>query len=189
MTEFKPKSWKPLVIFLCIDFSVIAFCFLMIFSGRVTISVKGFAVDSGDDLYVGKEHCIEVYKDGQMIKIIPVKYTDYAFTIKNDRIILSANNYTYQLDLSGKEISKEKDTETYSELCRINSFEAENGDTYKKSTLFGYTKIIRNDNEAVYSMPAFDYCILILLVLAIGSFVIFISVFLIKNLIYWANNQ
>lgn len=52
MTEFKPKSRKPLVIFLCIDFPVIVFCFLMIFSGRAAISIKGFAADSGDDLYV-----------------------------------------------------------------------------------------------------------------------------------------
>lgn len=189
MTEFKPKSWKPLVIFLCIDFPVIAFCFLMIFSGKVTISIKGFAADSDDNLYIGKEHCIEVYKNDQMINSIPIKYTDYAFTVNYGQIILSADNYTYHLDLSGNEISKQKDTETYSKLCRINRFEAANGDTYKKSNMFGYTKIIRNDNETAYSMPAFDYCILILIVLAFGSFVIFVTVFLIKNLIYWANNQ
>ena len=171
MTEFKPKSWKPLLLFLCIDFPVIAFCFLMIFSGKVTISIKGFAADSDDNLYIGKEHCIEVYKNDQMINSIPIKYTDYAFTVNYGQIILSADNYTYHLDLSGNEISKQKDTETYSKLCRINRFEAANGDTYKKSNMFGYTKIIRNDNEAF------------------GSFVIFVSVFLIKNLIYWANNQ
>lgn len=162
----------------------------MIFSGQVTVSIKGFAVDPDNNLYIGKEHNIDVYKNNQIINSIPIKYTDYAFTIKDGpEILLSANNYTYHLDLQGNEISKEKDTQTYSELCRINNYVTENGDTYKKSNLFGYTRIIRNNFETVYLMPVFDYVILLILVLTFLCSVVFIVIFLLKNLIYWAGNR
>lgn len=164
MNYFEPKSWKPLIIFLCVVFPIIAFCFFMIISGQATISIKGFAVDPDNNLYIGKEHNIDVYKNNQIINSIPINYTDYAFTIKDEpEILLSANNYTHHLDLQGNEISKEKDTQTYSKLCRINNYVTENGDSFKKTNLFGYTRIIRNNNETVYSMPLFEYVILIFL--------------------------
>ena len=62
MNEIKLKSWKPVIIFICIVAPIVLFCFLMILSGRVTVNLKGYAVDSSDNLYIGKEHSIEVYK-------------------------------------------------------------------------------------------------------------------------------
>ena len=93
MNEIKLKSWKPVIIFICIVAPIVLFCFLMILSGRVTVILKGYAVDSSDNLYIGKEHSIEVYKEQKLINNIPIQYTDYAFTIKNGQeIVLSANN-------------------------------------------------------------------------------------------------
>ena len=83
MNEIKLKSWKPVIIFICIVAPIVLFCFLMILSGRVTVNLKGYAVDSSDNLYIGKEHSIEVYKEQKLINNIPIQYTDYAFTIKN----------------------------------------------------------------------------------------------------------
>lgn len=188
--HMKPKSRKPLAIFIWIVVPIIAFCFFMTFSGRATVSIHGFAVDSSDNLYIGKERKIEVYQENRIINSIPIQYTDYVFTIKKGQeIIFSADNYTHYLDLQGNEFKKEKDTHTYSALCQINKFDSENGDIYTKSNLFGYTRIIRNNSEVVYSMPKFDYIILILIVLAFGSMVVFVPIFLIKNLIYWAQSQ
>lgn len=190
MNYFKPKSWKPLIIFLCVVFPIVAFCFFMIISGQATVTIKGFAVDPDNNLYIGKEHNIDVYKNKQIIKSIPIKYSNYAFTIDDgSEIMLSANNYTYHLDLQGNELIKEKDTQTYSKLCRINNYVADNGDTYRKSNLFGYTRIIRNNYETVYSTPIFDYVILLILVLTFLCIIIFIVIYLLKNLIYWVNNQ
>ena len=104
MIEIKLNSWKPVVIFNCIVAPIILFCFLMILSGRVTVTLKGYAVDSSDNLYIGKEHSIEVYKEQKLINNIP---------------------YTYFLDLQGNETRKEKDTQTYGAICRINHFESE----------------------------------------------------------------
>lgn len=109
MNEIKLKSWKPVIIFICIVAPIVLFCFLMILSGRVTVNLKGYAVDSSDNHYIGKEHSIEVYKEQKLINNIPIQYTDYAFTIKNGQeIVLSANNNTYYLDLQGNETRKEK---------------------------------------------------------------------------------
>ena len=186
MTEIKLKSWEPVIIFNCIVAPIILFCFLMILSGRVTVILKGYAVDSSDNLYIGKEHSIEVYKEQKLINNIPIQYTDYAFTIKNGQeIVLSANNNTYYLDLQGNETRKEKDTQTYSAICRINHFESEKGDVYTKSNMLGYYRIIRNHGEVVYSMPVFDYLVLVTMILAFLSIVVFAFILVLKNLKYW----
>ena len=43
MNEIKLKSWKPVIIFICIVAPIVLFCFLMILSGRVTVNLKGYA--------------------------------------------------------------------------------------------------------------------------------------------------
>lgn len=186
MNEIKLKSWKPVIIFICIVAPIVLFCFLMILSGRVTVNLKGYAVDASDNLYIGKEHSIEVYKEQKLINNIPIQYTDYAFTIKNGQeIVLSANNNTYYLDLQGNETRKEKDTQTYSAICRINHFESEKGDVYIKSNMLGYYRIIRNHGEVVYSMPVFDYLVLVTMILAFLSIFAFVFILVLKNLKYW----
>ena len=150
------------------------------------MTLKVYAVDSSDNLYIGKEHSIEVYKEQKLINNIPIQYTDYAFTIKNGQeIVLSANNNTYYLDLQGNETRKEKDTQTYSAICRINHFESEKGDVYTKSNMLGYYRIIRNHGEVVYSMPVFDYLVLVTMILAFLSVFAFVFILVLKNLKYW----
>ena len=88
MIEIKLNSWKPVVIFNCIVAPIILFCFLMILSGRVTVILKGYAVDSSDNLYIGKEHSIEVYKEQKLINNIPIQYkhmAQYAESIISSR--------------------------------------------------------------------------------------------------------
>ena len=157
MIEIKLNSWKPVVIFNCIVAPIILFCFLMILSGRVTVILKGYAVDSSDNLYIGKEHSIEVYKEQKLINNIPIQY----------------------------ETRKEKDTQTYGAICRINHFESEKGDVYTKSNMLGYYRIIRNHGEVVYSMPVFDYLVLVTMILAFLSIVVFAFILVLKNLKYW----
>ena len=88
MIEIKLKSWKPVVIFNCIVAPIILFCFLMILSGRVTVILKGYAVDSSDNLYIGKEHSIEVYKEQKLINNIPIQYRKSFFRQTITRIFL-----------------------------------------------------------------------------------------------------
>lgn len=49
---------------------VMFFCFFLRFSGQVSFSTKGFAVDSEGQLYVGREGEIAVLKDGERVRTI-----------------------------------------------------------------------------------------------------------------------
>ena len=109
--------------------------------------LKGYAVDSSDNLYIGKEHSIEVYKEQKLINNIPIQYTGA--------------------------------------ICRINHFESEKGDVYIKSNMLGYYRIIRNHGEVVYSMPVFDYLVLVTMILAFLSVFAFVFILVLKNLKYW----
>lgn len=140
MFEIKPKSWKPLAIFLWTVVPIIAFCFIMIFSGRATVFIHGFAVDSSDNLYIGKERKIEVYDNNDLVRTIPANYNKYTFTILDGQEIVLSADYTYCLDLQGNEIKKVNDTSMYSKISNINTFSTESGNVYKKRTLLDIPK-------------------------------------------------
>ena len=91
--------------------------------------------------------------------------------------------------MQGNETRKEKDTQTYSAICRINHFESEKGDVYIKSNMLGYYRIIRNHGEVVYSMPVFDYLVLVTMILAFLSVFAFVFILVLKNLVTIQNDK
>lgn len=173
-----------LVIYLIIVWPIVLACFLSMISGHVSISYSGFAIDSSDNLYVGKESKIEKYHDGVFIETInPKTSRGYAFTIlDNDTILLSTASTVYTLDLDGNVISEREDfgTKTFNSLQHQKKFTAANGKTYFLKSSFGRKQIVSEDGDVIYNMPVKDYIVKLLIITAFISVFIFIPIIIYK---------
>lgn len=156
----------------------------MVFTGRVSLFLSGFAVDSSGLLYVGKDHCIEVYRDNEIVKKIdPLTSRAYAFTIlKDDTILLSNCTTAYILDLNGNIINTPDYSAgtVYTSLQYNTKFTDVYGNVYAlKNNWIGRAKIVCN-NKTIYKMTMSDYLVKNIIILAYGSLSIFVPLFIIK---------
>ena len=161
---------------------VLAFCLVLMNTGRVSITYSGFGVDSAGVLYVGKEGVIEKYDGNKMIgEISPQTSRGYAFTVKeDDTILLSTADMVYKLDLSGKVLDEWEDegTSTFNDLQFIRKFIAKDGRQYAMKLHFGRT-IICSGKDVIYKMPMLDYIVRILWYSCfVGAFVLAIALFI-----------
>lgn len=172
------KIKKSLFIYSTISGLVMLFCLCMMFSGKVSLSYNGFAVDKNGNIYIGKEYNISVYNKSKLVRTIyPQTSRGYYFTIKNgENIILSDATYVYKMDLDGNIILKEIDSGTsmYNELqFKRNKFVDENRNEYFLKRPLGRIKIYCN-SKVVYEMPILDYTVRILLISVLVSLVVFL---------------
>ena len=75
----------------------------------------------------------------------------YAFTIKNDEILISTAETVYITDLSGNVINSYKDTDTslFNELKSNKDSFSLNGSTYKMQKNFGRSRIVKDDGKVI----------------------------------------
>lgn len=177
---FEMNKKRALMIYAPISGLVVLFCFYMIFSGKVSLSMNGFAVDKDDCLYIGKEYTIEVYKNDELLRTInPQTSRSYVFTILNgDTILLSTSSKVYTMDLYGNVLSEEPDdmTKVYNRLQREKKeFFSVNKETYCLKNKWGRTYIVNNEN-VIYKMPLVDYVVRLLLCIAFISIWIFVPI-------------
>lgn len=166
--------------FSCI--AIMLFGMIMFVTGNVAVNYMGFALDSSERLYVGRNTGIDVYENGTKIKAIsPPSSRHYAFTVKDDRIVSAVNNTVYILSLDGEEI--ESYTDNYEALHDMEKngkiFILPSGSEYVSKNLFGFYKIMRDDGVCVYSMPLLDYIVNLsfwLAALGLGGFVIYVLI-------------
>lgn len=163
------KIPKLVFIYVFIAFLALTSCFVIDSKHSVTISYRGFGIDSKGDLYVGKESSIEVIKHGQVVNtIIPPPSRNYAFTIEGDNtILLSDASTVYTLDLSGKVLSEDEDegTRTFNRLQKSRRvFTSNNGEKYIVKKTFGRTTVYSSTGEIVYQMPLLDYIVELILI-------------------------
>ena len=176
------KNSKFFVIYVPIVGVIMWFCMGMIFSGTVSLSMNGFAVDKDGYLYVGKEKDIVVFNEGEIVRTISPKTSrGYQFTIlSGEKILLSTSSVVYTMDLSGEILSKEEDVNTkiYNKLQREKSFfTAEDGTEYHTRSYWGRTQICKN-NEVIYEMPLLDYIVRVLIIVVlIGLGILLITIF------------
>jgi hypothetical protein len=165
-TEMKVP--KLLIYTLSITVPLFFICMGLIASGKVSMDIDSFALDSNGNLYVGKLLKIEVFKDDSLLRTISPMPRDYRFTIdQNDSIVLSDGSNIYVMDLTGDVLSQREDqfSEIYSELKNKKTFVSKSGERYLKRNSWGRVEIVNvvNNNEvAIYKMPLLDYIVLIL---------------------------
>ena len=148
-----------------ISFFLIVFpLILLLASGTITLSVSGFAVDKSERIYVGETNKIAVYEDGILVnEISPKTSRSYIFTInQDDHILLSTSDKIYIMDLNGNVLEQREDkgADIYNQLSyRKKQFVSTSGDVYKLKDGLGRTRIVKNDEEIVYSISELSYAV------------------------------
>ncbi len=180
-----PQPMKMLAIFLCLAFPVMLFCSTSIATGKASVTMSGYAIDSSGNLYIGKEYEIQVYDSGILkYTINPQTSRAYVFTMdSNDRIILSTASTVYTMSLQGDVLSEIEDygTSTYNKLAsRKRFFTAANGDKYTLVSILGRFVILRNNREIIYKMPVLDYVVKMLWWLVYLSSLVIVPIILVK---------
>lgn len=146
---------------------VILFCLCMIVSGKVSLTINGFAVDVEGQLYLGQERRIVVYKDGRYVRTIrPKTSRTYKFTIiEGETLLLSTSTKVYTMDLLGNVLTEQNDegTRVYNQLQAKKVFVDMNGVKYTRTAPIGRVCICRDDCP-IYRMPMLDYIVKLILI-------------------------
>lgn len=149
-------------------------------STDVVSTYYGFAVDSSEKIYIGKNSAIEVYENGTQIKTInSMSSRYYTFAIENDNMLMATAEKLYILDLEGNIIS-EKDvntSQTMRALESVTDYEV-NGNVYSFDKSFGRVTISVN-NRIMYQTPLWEQLLKISLVCIYILFFIFTSTFVV----------
>lgn len=158
------RQMKALAVFAPIIFGIMMCCFVLTASGKCTLSLFGFSVDSLDRLYIGTSDGIHVYENGFLTRTISPKTSrTYRFTItEDDTICLSTSTYVYSMDLEGNVLEKTSDpgADIYNQLSyRMNRFISAKGDEYKVSNRLGWIKIVKNEDVTVYEIDTLSYTV------------------------------
>ena len=180
------KQWmKSTMIFCMITVPIMGAIIMSYALGWVAASYEGFALDSEERLYVGKNTGIEVYENGNKIRTIsPPSSRAYVFTVSDDKIVSSVGNMIYVMNLEGEIIEKQTISyDTHLKLKRNSKrFVSESGNEYISSSCLGYYRIVRDDGVCVYSMPVLDYIVNVVASFALVlSYLIFVTTMLIKT--------
>ncbi len=179
------KWMKSTMIFCMITAPIMGAIIMSYASGWVAAKYVGFALDSAERLYVGKNTGIEVYENGNKIRTIsPPSSRAYVFTVSDDKIVSSVGNMIYVMNLEGEIIEKRAESyDTYREMDRNSKrFVSESGNEYISKSCLGYYRIMRSDGVCVYSMPVLDYIVNVVVSFAVGlSYLIFATTMLIKT--------
>lgn len=164
---------------------IVLFCLCMIFGGKVSLSMNGFAVDKDDCLYIGKDSAIVVYKNDELLRTSnPKTSRSYVFTILNgDIILLSTSTNVYTMDLYGNVLSEKPDemTKVFNQLQKDKKeFVSVNEEIFRMKNKWGRTYIV-NDANVLYKMPLTDYIVRILLCGVFVSVWIFVPIIVFFN--------
>ncbi len=165
----KYKQMKRLALFAIPHALIVLLCLLMIICGLATPFINGFAVDAQENLYVGEGKTICIFQDGIQTRKINMKSNTYAFTINSaNELIVAYPSTVYRMDTTGNIIEKWEDphTETYQKIRNGSGVvTSPNGNKYRKTTEFGWTRILKNESEKVYSLSVVSFTVKLLVVL------------------------
>ena len=179
MKEFRMKQ---LIIGTHLFFFIMVTCVILIATGKVTLSIHGFAVDSQERLYVGVSKHICVYENGKPVKELDSFASDnYSFKItEDDRIVLATLSTVYTMDLDGNVLSEVNDrnlaNSTQSEIKRNSKpYISPGGNAYRKKGLIGRTRIVKNDTQIVYKISVLSVIVKYVMILTFVGFWLFIE--------------
>lgn len=167
---------KYIAIFAIPHAVIIFFCLIMIFSKMATPYISGFGVDSKGRVYVGENEGVCIYQDLLKIGSIEIQGDTYLVDVdESDSIRVVYTSQVDWLDMSGNVVKTMDDpnARTYSQLSSAGKrFVSANGDIYKKTGQYGWTRIIKNNSEIVYCQSILSFAVKMLLqVCAISMFV------------------
>lgn len=134
--------------------------FVLLLSNYASLRINGFDIDSHGNLYIGRLHRIEIYKDGVLKHSVNLpRYRAWSMDLtEEDNIAIAANSKVYIMDLSGEVLQEATDDqdETYIRLRKRNTVIGNDGKSYTRTSLIGRTKIVDATKNAIYQVPWTD---------------------------------
>lgn len=146
--------------------------------------INGFDIDSEGRLYIGRSHQIEVYKGNKLVNTIPIpNFRNWSFKISNQgHFYISDISTVYEIDESGQIVSEYEDVQScaYKEMYKRKYIDA--GDAQiRKTAPFGWTRIVNEDGDCLYKIPALNYWFMMVSRIATSVFFVSIVVFSIRS--------
>lgn len=174
------KEIRGLFIFGAIVLPLYAILVICVSTGTIIASYSGFALDNNGFLYVGENHEINVYGNGEFIKTVYKPARGYSFTIQDETLYVADAGIVRKMDLEGNLIEKSDDIGTIemNRLYRQRNMFVTNDAKYMANGIFGYYKITKYKNgggtEIVYQSPLFTLVFQIAGTIGFVSFVLLV---------------
>ena len=165
----KMRIWKkafPMILSaLLLGLSIVLPLFLSA-AGSIQGNVHGFDLDAEENLYIGTDRSILVYKGREKtrtIRLQPAMEYDYRFMIQDNTIVVGSRKWStakvYDLEghfLSNRDLQYESIRRN--ETGRVSAAPGGNGSIYSMETYQGFapTKILLN-GEILYRQPLMDF--------------------------------
>lgn len=170
--------WKML--FVVCFYSVLGIIYVCLVCTKIANPfIKSFAVDSEGMVYIAEMDSIAVYDEKTKVGQIDINVNrPWYFTItEDDEILYCTSSTVWRIDLEGNELEKKQDNsaQTYSKLQFSSKDEDKHGNTYKRVSYLGRTKIVKNQTEVLYQISVLSYFAKILLYIGLISFPILVG--------------
>ena len=176
---------KYFLLFILVISIIMIPCLILIIGGHATLSIAGFAVDESGRLYVGTASEIQIYENNELVGTLSPKTSrSYAFTIKDNKLLLSTASQVYLMDLDGNVLETKEDlgASTFNQLQRQRKRFVSDNDTYRLKNTWGRAKIVKNDSEIVYQISIASVIVKALLVIFAIAMVSFPAQIMYKSL-------
>ena len=154
--------------------------------------IHGFDVDSEGRVYVGRAHQIEIYQGKELVDVISVPdFRNWSFKLsESGRFCVSDISTVYEIDESGQIISECEDVQSraYKEMYKrktVNLGEIQ----IHKAAPFGWTRIVNNDGDCLYKIPALNYWFMLASRIVSGMFFVSMVVFSIQAYKHRSKNK
>ena len=170
------EKLRRMILCVVIAGSAVLFSFFSVITGKACIFYQGFAVDGDGNLYIGKDHAIEVLKpDGDVLRrISPYTSRGYRFTMDADQTLwIDTGEYLYQTDRFGALIGSREIHGDGLSVSVLYEYISAKGTVYRMKNRFLRPCIVRingTEDAVVYKMPAFDCAVRLLLTFSVPAF-------------------
>ena len=124
--------------------------------------MEGFAVDADENIYLGYMNRIDVYHDGELLRIIdPPTNKGYILSIEDDKLLIGqkVSNKIRVYDLYGNFLEdSELSYYTLKETVRKTKVIEQNGKAFTIHNYWGMKPLeVKCDGVVVYKMSSIDY--------------------------------
>ena len=179
----RDKKLRRTVLCMAIAGIAVIFCFVSAVTGKACLFYNGFAVDSDGNMYIGKDHVIEVLKpDGDVLRRIdPCTSRGYRFTMDADQTLwIDTGGYLYRTDRFGARIESREIHGDGLSVSVLYEYVSADGTAYRMKNRFLRPCIVRTEEPedvAIYKMPVFDCTVRLLLIFGVPAFLAAVGLF------------
>lgn len=177
------KKLRRAILCMAIAGIAVIFCFVSAVTGKACLFYNGFAVDGDGNMYIGKDHVIEVLKpDGGVLRRIdPCTSRGYRFTMDAAQTLwIDTGEYLYRTDRFGARIESREIHGDGLSVSVLYEYVSADGTAYRMKNRFLRPCIVRTEEPedvVIYKMSVFDCTVRLLLVFGVPAFLAAVGLF------------